>query len=510
MEETEAIGLRKQQINTFEEAEQYINETPRFTTKNTMEDTKAFLHRLGDPDRKMRIIHVAGTNGKGSVCAYMCSILRKAGYHVVLFTSPHLVDIRERFIVDGEMISKDDFLRAFLHIYEMLDWETSEQNGEAPEQNGETPEQNREALEAERPAYHPTYFEYLFFIAMVLFSEKTPDFCILETGLGGRLDATNSVAKKELTVITHISLDHVEYLGDTVEKIAGEKAGIMHAGAPVVYWDTCEETSVVFETRAAELGITAYPVSKNDYRFSNFKNKSIDFSLYTGYYGSGDPGNVQPAEKQPGGKNLKELSDDEQPGSCDMRERTADDSIPLTLHTIATYQMENAALAVRAIQVLDKEKRITTAQIKQGVEACFWAGRMEEVLPEVYVDGAHNEDGIRAFLETVQKDGHEGARSLLFSVVKDKNYEQMAEELVGSGLFDRFAIAHMQTGRAVALFKLEQLFEKFPHCQYELYDNVTAAFRGLLHSRKEGERIYVAGSLYLVGEIKELLEHDKL
>ena len=471
--ETEAIGLKKRQINTFEEAEQYINDTPRFTTKNTMEDTKAFLHRLGDPDRKMKIIHVAGTNGKGSVCAYMCSILRAAGYHVALFTSPHLVDIRERFVVDGEMISKEDFLRAFLYIYNMLDWETPEPNQNIPEQNKESQELVRKVPETEHPAYHPTYFEYLFFIAMVLFPEKAPDFCILETGLGGRLDATNSVSGKELAVITHISLDHVEYLGDTVEKIAGEKAGIMHADAPVVYWDTCEETSAVFETRAAELGITAYPVSKNDYQFSNFKNKSIDFSLCTGYYGSGDP-------------------------------------ISLTLHTIAAYQMENVTLAVRAIQVLDKEKRITTAQIKQGVETCFWAGRMEEVLPEVYVDGAHNEDGIRAFLETVQKDGHEGARSLLFSVVKDKDYEQMAEELVGSGLFDRFAIAHMQTGRAVALSRLEQLFAKFPHCQYELYDNVTAAFQGLLHSRKEGERIYAAGSLYLVGEIKELLEHDKL
>ena len=447
--------MEKRTIMSFEDAERYINETPRFTTKNTMEDTRAFLHRLGDPDRKMKIIHVAGTNGKGSVCAYMRSILEAAGYHVALFTSPHLVDIRERFVVDGEMISREEFLRAFLHIYEMLDWE---------------------ALEAGKCAYHPTYFEYLFFIAMVLFPERHPDYCILETGLGGRLDATNSVSKKELAVITHISLDHVEYLGDTVEKIAGEKAGIMQAGAPVVYWDTCTETSHVFENGAAELGITTYPVSKNDYRFSNFKNKSIDFSVCTGYYGSG---------------SLKSVF------------------IPLTLHTIAAYQMENAALAVRAILVLDREKKITEEQIRRGVEACVWAGRMEEILPEVYVDGAHNEDGIRAFLESVENDGHSKGRSLLFSVVKDKDYEQMAQELVSSGLFDRFAIAHMQTGRAVALEKLEALFAKYPSCKYELYNNVTAAFHELLHSRKEGERIYVAGSLYLVGEIKELLENDK-
>ena len=139
--------MEKQRITTFEEAERYLNAAPRFTTKNTMEDTKAFLHRLGDPDRQMRIIHVAGTNGKGSVCAYMRSILETAGYRTAVFTSPHLVDIRERFVADGKMISKEDFLSAFLQIYNMLDWEELSTG----------------------KGYHPTYFEYLFFIAMIWF-----------------------------------------------------------------------------------------------------------------------------------------------------------------------------------------------------------------------------------------------------------------------------------------------------------------------------------------------------
>lgn len=440
--------MKKQRITSFEEAEEYINNTPRFTAKNTMEDTKAFLCRLGEPDKSMRIIHVAGTNGKGSVCAYLRYILEAAGYRVALFTSPHLTDIRERFVIAGEMISGEDFLRAFLRIYDMLDWEK---------------------LEAGEKAYHPTYFEYLFFIAMVLFPEKSPDFCILETGLGGRLDATNSVSRKELAVITRISLDHVEYLGDTVEKIAGEKAGIMQREAPVVYWDTCPETSRVFASRAEEFGISAQSVSKSDYRFLSFRNKSIDFSVYTRYYSY----------------------------------------ISLTLHTIAKYQMENAALAVRAVETLDRGLTVSAEHIRQGIANCFWAGRMEEVLPEVYVDGAHNEDGIRAFLETVAADGHEGDRVLLFSVVKDKDYERMTEELVKSGLFHRVLIAHMQTGRAVALDKLRELFEKYSGCEYCFYENVTTAFRELLRSRMPGERAYIAGSLYLAGEIKELLRNDK-
>lgn len=447
--------MKKRTITTFDEAVSYLDGTPRFTTKNTMEDTRAFLHRLGDPDRKMKIIHVAGTNGKGSVCAYMRSILEAAGYRVALFTSPHLVDIRERFVVEGRMISREDFLRAFLYIYELLDWERLE--GAASDDSS--------LCDPAWGGYHPTYFEYLFFIAMVLFPERKPDFCILETGLGGRLDATNSVTKKELAVITHISLDHVEYLGNTTVEIAGEKAGIMQAGAGVVFWDSEPAVTAVFEEKATALGTFAHSVSKQDYRFLKIKKKSIDFSLSTEYYGY----------------------------------------ISLTLQTIASYQMENAALAVHAIEVLDQGRTITESQIRQGVEHCFWAGRMEEVLPEIYVDGAHNEDGIRAFLESVSLDGVQGDRSLLFSVVKDKDYEKMAEELVRSGLFFRIAITHMQTGRALELDRLEAIFDRYPGCCYSVYDNVTTALRELLRSRGPDGRIYIAGSLYLAGEIKGLL-----
>ena len=129
--------MKKKNITTFREAENYINEIPRFTSKHSVEETREFLRLLGDPDRDMRIIHVAGTNGKGSVCACMNSILEAAGYRTALFTSPHLVSIRERFVVEGKMAAEEEFLEAFLHIYNKLDWE---------------------ALEKDERAYHPTYF----------------------------------------------------------------------------------------------------------------------------------------------------------------------------------------------------------------------------------------------------------------------------------------------------------------------------------------------------------------
>ncbi|MBR6477808.1 MAG: bifunctional folylpolyglutamate synthase/dihydrofolate synthase, partial [Lachnospiraceae bacterium] len=362
-----------------------------------MDDTKAFLRRLGSPDKGFKIIHVAGTNGKGSVCAYLRYVLEEAGYGVCAFTSPHLVDVRERFLIRGEMVSKEEFLKAFLEVYDMIPWEMLSKEEEFNEE-GKLPE----------GFYHPTFFEYLFFMAMLLFRDAKPDYVILETGLGGRLDATNSVSRKELSVITRISLDHMEYLGDTTEKIAGEKAGIIAKDAPVIYFDDDKKISAVFDKTAEKIGAKACPVSKKDYALVKFQNKNIDFSLSTSYY----------------------------------------NDINVTLHTAALYQMENAALAVRAIEELDQGRTISADQIRDGLAKTFWPGRMEEVLPNVFVDGAHNEDGVRAFLESVRADGWQGERILVFSAVKDKQYEKMLGEILDSGLFAELYLVPIHSGRA--------------------------------------------------------------
>ena len=195
---------------TYREAVTYIEETPKFTKKNTLENTRAILRCLGNPQDKMKILHVAGTNGKGSVCSFLASILKAAGKRTGLFTSPHLVEINERFVVDEEQVSNEAFLEAFHRVMECIG-------------------------EIEREGYaHPTYFEILFLIGMVLFEQAGVEYLVMETGLGGRLDATNSVDHPIVTVITSISLDHTEYLGNTVAEIAGEKAGILKEGVPVV------------------------------------------------------------------------------------------------------------------------------------------------------------------------------------------------------------------------------------------------------------------------------------
>ena len=448
---------------TFEEAVAYLKDMPRFTVKKNPADSrdlKWFLKKLRNPEQDLRIIHVAGTNGKGSVCAYMSSILKEAGYRTAVFTSPHLVDMRERFAVNGEMISEEAFLQAFCAV------------GDAVQKaNSVTPE------------FVLNFYEYLFCMALLCFAEEKPDYCIIETGLGGRLDATNYVDNKLLTVITRISLYHVQYLGDTTAKIAAEKAGILRPGVPVVYLDGDADASAVICRKASELGAPQIPVSKKDYTFLGFRKKYIDFSLRSEYY----------------------------------------NYISLTLHTIARYQMENAALAVRAVEVLfrstDTEEHggrlcagagcPAVEEIRQGILGCFWQGRMEEVLPEVYVDGAHNDDGIRAFLDTVEQDGCTEGRRLLFGVAADKDCRHMIQRVITSGLFDRIAFTHMRTARSLSLEELKGLLAAYPEDRFTMYTEADTALRTEVSGRQPGERLYIAGSLYLVGEIKESLDHDQ-
>ena len=444
--------------SSYEEAVAYLNDMPRFTVKKDNRDFRWFLKKLGNPEQDLRIIHVAGTNGKGSVCAYMSSILQEAGYRTAVFTSPHLVDMRERFTVNGKMISEEAFLQVYRAVGDEL------QEGEEP------------------PEFVLNFYEYLFCMALLCFAEEKPDYCIIETGLGGRLDATNYVDNKLLTVITRISLDHVQYLGDTTAKIAAEKAGILRPGVPVVYLDGDADASAVICRKASELDAPQIPVSKKDYTFLGFRKKYIDFSLRSEYY----------------------------------------NYISLTLHTIARYQMENAALAVRAVEVLfrstDTEENggrlcagagcPTVEEIRRGILGCFWQGRMEEVLPEVYVDGAHNDDGIRAFLDTVTEDGHATGRRLLFGVAADKDCRHMIQRVITSGLFDHIAFTHMRTARSLSLEEFRDLLAAYPG-HYTMYTEADTALREQLGEQRPGERLYIAGSLYLVGEIKESLDYDQ-
>ena len=429
---------------SYEEAVNYILDVPRFTKKNMPEDTERFFDFLGRPGKRAKIVHVAGTNGKGSVCAFVTSVLERAGISTGLFSSPHLVDIRERFRLNGEMISREAFASCLNRVMDSLELFRAE-TGKAE--------------------YHPTFFELLFFMGMLWFSDQKAEAIVLETGMGGRLDATNVVRRPAVCVITRIGLDHMEYLGDTKEKIAAEKAGIIKPRVPVVFWDEDPSVSRVIVEKAKKIDAETIPVSEEEVGFFNFKNKTVDFSMRSGYY----------------------------------------EYIRVCLHTPAVYQRQNAALAVRALEVLNGKlmqepeaaKRITREAIEEGLSAAHWSGRMEEVLPGVLIDGAHNEDGVHAFLESVRHDGCEGRRSLLFSVVSDKRAGRMAEQILESGLFSRIVAAPMKSGRSLTREQLDEIWMG----QAELYDSPEKAFDTLIREKGKKDMVYAAGSLYLAGQL---------
>lgn len=427
--------------DTYEKAEQYILETPKFTKKNSLDDTKLFLEILGSPEKGKKIIHVAGTNGKGSVCAYLCSILTKAGHCTGMFTSPHLVEMRERFRVGYTLITKERFLQGFLMVMERLE-EMRKVSG--------------------KPEYHPTFFELLFLMGMVIFREERVEYIVLETGLGGRLDATNAVQEPVLTAITSIGYDHMKYLGNTIGEIAGEKAGILKPGVPVIFCDKRREASEVIQKRAKILGNKAVPVKPDEYFYNKLTNKSIDFFMYSLYYGY----------------------------------------IRLKLSTTALYQAENAAIAIRCMEQLPDGRSMGREQIEEALEETFWEGRMEEVLPGVYVDGAHNEDGMDAFIRSVEADGCRGKRYLLFSAVGDKAYEGMIDILKNSRLFAEAVAVGIHDIRGI---EPERLAGHFEGMNCRCMADVTEALYDLLSRKREEDFIYIAGSLYLVGEVKAWL-----
>ena len=436
-----------EQIDTYGKAEAYINDIPKFTDRNSLEETRKFLEHLGHPAKNCKIIHIAGTNGKGSVCAYLCSVFHKANIPAGMFTSPHLVTMRERMAAGGCIATEEEFMSAFRLVMEKL--------SDLPP-------------ELAANSYYPGFSEFLFFVAVVFFEHAGVEYIVLETGMGGRLDATNAVDDKELCIITSIGYDHMEYLGDTLPEIASEKAGIMRRNVPVIYPVKQAEVAEKIEQCAALAGAKTIPVYTEAIKEIKIHHKTIDFSLQLNYY----------------------------------------DYIGFTVSTSAVYQIENAALAVKAFQCLADE-RITLPVIQAGIREMVWEGRMEEILPSVYLDGAHNIDGMKSFLDTVRLQPCGGRRKLLFSVVRDKQYHAVIEELALSGLFDEIGVVALKNARALPLNVLEESFRQYTGLICIAYDDLKTAFAELVLGKDDEDKVYIVGSLYLAGEIKALLRRPR-
>lgn len=445
----ECYEMELAQITTIKQAEEYLYETPKFTVKSTPEMTKCFYEYLGKPGSDKKIVHVAGTNGKGSVCTYLRNILTSHGKRTALFTSPHLISMRERFAVDGILISEEDFVSVFRKVADALDGVRT-----------------KEGMEQ----YHPSFFEYIFFMAMLWFEEKKAECIILETGLGGRLDATNVIENPTLCIITKIGFDHMQYLGNTLEEIAGEKAGIIKKNVPLIFSDFDKNVTEILQKRAETMGCETFSVGKEQIKNIKKHEKYIDFSFDCSYYKS---------------VCLSELQ--------------------IKIPTIALYQMVNASQAILASAIFLAEEW-DAFKACNALATTTWPGRMEELKPNLFVDGAHNEDGIEAFIETIQAN-EIGNAILIFGVSADKDYAKMQERLATQIDWNRIIVVALQNERTAKTEMLRRQFEKHTDVPVTEAANVKDVLLSLYRNRND-KKIFVVGSLYLVGEVKELFMEE--
>ena len=422
----------------------YIEEIPRFTKKNKAGNTVELLRRLGHPEERMRIIHVAGTNGKGSVCAFLSQILMESGHRTGLFTSPHLIDINERFQINRANVDDGTFTRAFNLVMEQV-----------------------RAMMADG-WLHPTYFELLFAVGMVIFAGEQAEWLVMETGLGGRLDATNTVEHPVLSVITSISLDHTEYLGDTIPAIAAEKAGIIKPGVPVVYDAADRAAAQVIAQKAALVGAPAFPWYPQMSRVVESAVDGITYVLNNRWF----------------------------------------DYLCVKVPFLAEYQVANSSLALMAARILDSAKRTTDRQLVKAVADTRWSGRMEAVLPGVVIDGAHNADGIAQFLRTVRRVSEQKPVSLLFAAVTEKDFPEMIRELAAAVRFTSVIVTRVGKSREVDEQVFVDIFRAHTDVPVRGISDPKAAFKAALQERPENGILFCAGSLYLVSEIKEVIEQE--
>jgi len=444
-------------MGEYEQADVYIENIQRFTDKHDLAYIRSLMDRLEIDESRFHIIHTAGTNGKGSVCIYTESMMRSGGRRVGTFTSPHLVSLRERIRIDGQDISEDRFLASYRRVRSAVDAFVKEGN------------------------QHPSFFEFLFFMAMDAFQESGVDWVILETGLGGRLDTTNVIRHPAVTAIVSISLDHTFFLGNTIAEIAAEKAGILKKGVPVVYLDLNPESSEVIRRRADMLGCPQLPVRTADYKILKNTGRYIDFSV---------------------------------PGMYDANHT-------FRIYTSGSYQPMNAVTALHIIHTVSgwndmtqEEREVQYRTERDGLMNARWPGRMEEVLPGVYVDGGHNPEGTESFLDsmhTLEENKCIGRRkSLIFAVSDDKDYETMIRRLAGSTRWDTITVTRFASSRSVEPAKLAGLFSKYTNTPVRAAEDACAAFDTAMKDRQPDETLFVIGSLYLAGMILQHVKEDRI
>jgi len=391
------------------------------------------LGRLGSPHLGVRTVHIAGSKGKGSTAAMIAAVLSTAGFRTGLYTSPHLHTMRERIKVDDQLITEREFADFTAEIKPEVEVTNNGRYGEL------------------------STFEILTALAFYYFRKQAADFQVLETGLGGRLDATN-VANPEICVITSISLDHTAVLGDTIAQIATEKAGIIKPGVTVVSSPQVPEAAAVIRLVCSDKGAELITVGEE-----------------VTWQGKGSSLGEQSLEV----KGLKEQYD-------------------LTIPLLGEHQLENAAAAIAALEVLDIRKE----HIVSGLASVHWPGRMEVLRKEplLIADGAHNGDSARRLVESLQKHFQFDRTILIMGTSADKNSSAMVAEL--APFFDRVIATASQHPRATAAEELTRKFAQYG-VEAQVTENVAQAVSEALAQAGKRDLICATGSLFVVAEVIE-------
>lgn len=416
--------------NQYDQALKFLYSLERFGILLGLDNIETLLAQIGNPQLKFRSVHVAGSNGKGSTSSFITNILSQAGYKTALYTSPHLNDFRERVRIDGRLVSKDSLVRSTARIREL---------------------------------YNPqrtTFFEFTTAVAFECIAEAEPDIAIIEVGLGGRLDATNTISPL-VSVITDISLEHEDYLGRGLAAVAGEKAGIIKKNTPVVTGATRKIPFQVISEKASELRAPLRLFGR-DFSGKRLGPASFNFSSPTLFMENIDLG---------------------------MR---------------GAHQMKNASTAIATVQeLMAKGFNITEENIREAISRTRFPGRFELVRrsPDVIIDGAHTPEGARLLRSAVRSNYPDQRTLLLFGALRDKNYEKLAGIL--APIADVVMCVAPQSDRSLGSQDMADIFTGLGLNSF-FAETIEEGFVRLLEMSGENDLILAAGSLYMIGPVRKL------
>ena len=432
---------------TYTKALDYIYDLTKYGIKLGLKNINYLLYLLGEPHKKLKIIHVAGTNGKGSTCSLISSILQSGGYKVGLYTSPHLIDFTERIKINHKSISRKKVSELLERIKPFIE------------------------KVAHTPSYgHPTFFEVITSMAFLYFYEEQIDFLVLEVGLGGRLDATN-ICEPLISVITHIDYDHMDKLGNSLEEIAREKGGIIKPEGIVISSKQYEEAYNEIKKIADEKNTLVYSTGREiNYEIVKSDVNGVIFNLKGIYH------------------NYKNLH------------------TPL----LGRHQADNATTAITVTEALKiRGVNISEKAIRAGLEKVQWTGRLEIIQnnPKLILDGAHNPSGIRTVLQALKEIFTYQRLILVLAIFADKNYKKMIQIIAPKA--DLIITTKTKSPRAAPPLVIAKEAAKYiEQNKIIVSENIPQAIKCALSNSKKDDLICITGSLYTVGEAKRFFNSN--